>query len=75
MLINEMFPNHNACKLRAHAQRRLDKAHALIDPATMLTALVQRPSDNKWLAVVIIGSRTQAHIPALCNMGICVCNV
>lgn len=58
---------------RANAEKKLAKfAGAIPEEATTFT--VQRPSDNRWLAVVIHRNGLTMNIPFLCWNGICVTN-
>lgn len=75
MQLNEMFPDHDACKTPEGAQRRLDNGANAIDKATMLSAVLQRP-DGMWFAVVILGSRSPVgHAVYFATNKVCVCNI
>ena len=58
---------------QSNAQRKLEKFKGAIpEGTTVFTA--QRPSDGKWLAVVIYRDNQVMNIPFLCHNGICVTN-
>jgi hypothetical protein len=60
-----------AYKSREAAQQKLDSLEGAI-PANCTTFVAQRPSDNKWLAVVIYKRDEVMNIPFLCGKGICI---
>jgi hypothetical protein len=73
----ERFPNARGFKTEKFAQSVLDRARGLVDEdeRAILTVVIQRPTDSRWLPVVIFGAGQHVNIPALCARGICVTNV
>lgn len=69
----ESLKNAKSYATRANAERKLKKFQGAI-PDFCSTFVVQRPSDDRWLAVVIHSGRATINIPFLCHNGICVVN-
>lgn len=67
------FENAKSYATRANAERKLEKFKGMI-PEEATTFTVQRPSDDRWLAVVIHRHGLVMNIPFLCGNGICITN-
>lgn len=69
----DILPNAASYATQKNAQRKLEKfAGAIPEDATVFTT--QRPSDGRWVAVVIHRHGLVMNIPFLCHNGICVTN-
>lgn len=74
--MSTMFKNLEDAKsyaTRENAEKKLVKFKGAI-PEEATTFTIQRPSDNRWLAVVIHRNDLQMNIPFLCWNGICIVN-
>lgn len=67
------FENAKSYATRANAEKKLAKMAGAI-PKEATTFTVQRPSDDRWLAVVIHRNGLTMNIPFLCHSGICITN-
>jgi hypothetical protein len=69
----DSLKNAKGYATRENAQRKLDKVGDAI-PKNATTFTIFRPSDGKWLAVVIHRPGLTMNIPYLCSNGICITN-
>lgn len=67
------FEEAKSYATRANAEKKLQKMEGFI-PKEATTFTVQRPSDDRWLAVVIHRNDLVMNIPHLCHSGICITN-
>jgi hypothetical protein len=74
--LNTNFADASATMTEKGALARLKKAHDKRLFVGCRCFTMQRPTDGNYLAVVILSADPQCsyHIPALCDMGICVVN-
>jgi len=69
----EVLKDAKGYATRKNAETKLQKFSGAI-PKEATTFVAQRPSDGKWLAVVIYRHGLTLNFPILLNNGICITN-